>query len=130
MNDPKVDYSKLDCNQLFKFYEDGKHRRYTLLFAVNGGAGAIAKFSADTRPNEFLGGLSNTTLAYGMVAFTLIMFFDIFTFGKRMRLLAREIEGNPLGGVFTSVGKVVLTTICLLVIAGWLLIAVGLSSRS
>ena len=129
MNDPKVDYSKLDCNQLFKLYEDGKHRRYTLLFAVNG-AGAIAKFSADTKPNEFLGGLSNTTLAYGMVAFTLIMFFDIFKFGAQTRRLAHHIERNRLANVFTPVGKTVLTAICLLLIAAWLLIAIGLSSRS
>jgi hypothetical protein len=31
----------------FKYYEDGKHRRYSLLFAVNGGAFAIAKVFAE-----------------------------------------------------------------------------------
>lgn len=129
MDKLKKDYSKLGSNELFKFYEDGKHRRYTLLFAVNGGAGAIAKFSIDTKPNEFLGGLSNSALAYGMVAFTLIMCFDIFKFGERMRMLAGKIEGNPLGDVFGPVGKSVLTLICLLMVAGWLTVAIGLSGK-
>ena len=30
-----------------KYYEDRKHRRYRLLFAVNGGAFAIAKMFAE-----------------------------------------------------------------------------------
>jgi hypothetical protein len=31
----------------FKAYEDGKHRRYGLLFSVNGGAVATAKLYGD-----------------------------------------------------------------------------------
>jgi len=30
--------------KLFELYENGKHRRYSLLFSINGGAFAIAKF--------------------------------------------------------------------------------------
>jgi hypothetical protein len=37
----------------FREYEDGKHRRYILLFAVNGGAFAIANlFSLDKTQDE------------------------------------------------------------------------------
>ena len=36
--------------EAFKIYEDGKHRRYSLLFAVNGGVLAILKFGQVDRP--------------------------------------------------------------------------------
>jgi hypothetical protein len=42
----------------FKYYEDGKHRRYSLLFAVNGGAFAIAKVFAEKNAGAVLGNLS------------------------------------------------------------------------
>ena len=42
----------------FKSYEEGKHRRYNLLFAVNGGAFAIAKVLVEQKPEVALGHLS------------------------------------------------------------------------
>ena len=53
----------------FKTYEEGKHRRYTLLFAVNGGAFALAKFIADKATGS-VGGLKLSYLCYGMALFT------------------------------------------------------------
>src|SRR5437762_1952081 len=47
----------------FKTYEEGKHRRYTLLFAVNGGAFALAKFIAD-KVAQSMGGLKLSYLCY------------------------------------------------------------------
>jgi hypothetical protein len=43
----------------FRAYEDGKHRRYELLFAVNGGAFAIAKLPlcSPRRPKEICSSL-------------------------------------------------------------------------
>src|SRR4051794_14013698 len=85
----------------FTAYESGKHRRYELLFAVNGGAFALAKLFPDYAQFEpskqeaamaFLGRLSLDDLALGMIAFTLIMVFDIAAFGVGMRNLARRPE--------------------------------------
>jgi hypothetical protein len=49
-----------DC---FKAYEEGKHRRYNLLFGVNGGAFAVAKFFADRGVAPIFGRLSLAQLA-------------------------------------------------------------------
>src|SRR6266542_1212759 len=61
----------------FKSYEDGKHRRYELLFAVNGGAFAIAKLFADKNSARVLGSLSLCHLSVGMIVFTAVMGADI-----------------------------------------------------
>lgn len=51
---PNIDVSEL--------YENGKHRRYSLLFAVNGGTLAIAKYLGDnlegTAASAVVGGLT------------------------------------------------------------------------
>jgi hypothetical protein len=71
----------------FTAYESGKHRRYELLFAVNGGAFALAMIQLEPNKQEaamvFLGRLTLDDLALGMIAFTLIMAFDIAAFGNR-----------------------------------------------
>src|SRR5262245_58477150 len=69
-----------------KTYEDGKHRRYNLLFAVNGGAFAIAKLLVGTAKEGgvVVGELRLCHLAYGMAAFTTAMVVDIDAFGLRM----------------------------------------------
>src|SRR5438876_7488483 len=73
----------------FKTYEEGKHRRYTLLFAVNGGAFALAKFIADKDSSTAsVGGLKLAYLCYGMALFTRVMRLDIFGFGQRLRRIS------------------------------------------
>src|SRR5262245_43753188 len=109
----------------FKAYEDGKHRRYSLLFAVNGGAFAVAKiFSAKILPAKILsdqnamvllGQLTLPKLSFGMVLFTVVMVFDIFVFGEKMRC-------KYLRGAFGWEGKAVLLSIGLIICAGWLLV--------
>src|SRR4030095_9556793 len=69
----------------FKEYEDGKHRRYSLLFAVNGGAFAIAKVLSEPKGVTVPQGLSLTNLAYGMMLFTVVMVVDIYLFGMHLR---------------------------------------------
>jgi len=108
---------KKEVPESFKAYEDGKHRRYTLLFAVNGGAFAIAKLITEKQgTNEaILGNLSIFRLAIGMVLFTVVMTFDIFTFGEKMRK-------NYLPKAFSWQGKIVLILIGILICAGWILV--------
>jgi hypothetical protein len=36
--------------EVFRAYEEGKHRRYNLLFAVNGGVFTVAKLFGDPEP--------------------------------------------------------------------------------
>ncbi len=99
----------------FNAYEDGKHRRYGLLFTVNGGAFVIAKLLAGQHATVVLGGLSLWQLSLGMFLFTAVMVVDIYFFGKNMR-------STYLPGAFGTPGKTVLILLGLLIGAGWLLI--------
>jgi hypothetical protein len=107
-----ADETKLDAERL---YEDGKHRRYNLLFAVNGGAFAIAKLCAEAQKcDQALGQLTPSILAVGMMLFTAFMTYDIWMFGTRMKEC----------GVFKWQGKLVLALIGSLISIGWLLAAI------
>jgi hypothetical protein len=99
----------------FKIYEDGKHRRYGLLFAVNGGAFAVAKLFTDPTAMTLLGDLTLRQVAIGMIIFTILMTADIFMFGTKMR-------ETYLSDAFTTPGKVVLLLIGFLICAGWFLV--------
>src|ERR1051325_8153452 len=115
----------------FKAYEDGKHRRYNLMFAVNGGAFAVAKLFSDPKflcegkmPNV-LGGLSLSRLSIGLIIFTVLMTLDIFMFGHKMRKLMLEGQTavSMWQGPFSVPGKLVLVLIGLLICIGWFLVA-------
>ena len=107
-------------DEYFKLYEDGKHRRYSLLFSVNGGAFAIAKWLLDPKVHEnatpcghVVGNLTLTQVSLGMVVFTVFMVLDIYWFGKKMK--------KRLGpSTFAWQGQLVLGIIGALLIAGWL----------
>ena len=106
----------------FKAYEDGKHRRYSLLFAVNGGAFAVAKLFADAKifsdpkTANVLGSLTLRQLSFGMILFTAVMVLDIFMFGEKMRT-------KYLPGAFGWQGKAVLLLLGFLICVGWFLVA-------
>lgn len=99
-----------------KAYEDGKQRRYTMLFTVNGGAFAVAKLFAGPSADTVLGALQLWQLSLGMILFTTVMVVDIFTFGQKMR---RHLGDE----VFTGYGKAVLILLGLLTATGWFLVA-------
>ena len=61
----------------FKTYEDGKGRRYGLLFSVNGGAFAVAKLFPTDNICAVIGGLTLFELSVGMILFTVLMSVDI-----------------------------------------------------
>jgi len=94
-------------------YIDGKMKRYSLLFSVNGGAFAIAKLIGDGHP---AGGLSMVGLSVGAVLFTLIMTADIWLWGAAMR----EQHGARL---FRPVGQTILLMISALLSSGWILVS-------
>ena len=100
----------------FSTYEEGKHRRYQLLFTVNGGAFAVAKLFVGKDASMVLGSLTLRQLAIGMFLFTVVMSTDIFLFGKKMR------DTYSLDA-FHWQGKLVLILIGLIICAGWGLVA-------
>lgn len=106
----------LTIKEALELYENGKHRRYSLLFSVNGGAFAIAKILAGQ--GNVLGGLSLKELSIGMVLFTVVMVWDIFEFGRRSRK-------EPIPDVFSRAGKAVLLLLGALICIGWLLVGFG-----
>jgi hypothetical protein len=115
----------LQWPEQFKAYEEGKHRRYTLLFAVTGGAFAIAQLlvpkTASDQPAKCID-LKNLTvvkLSLGMMLFTMVMGFDICAFGLKMRQYVPDAFGFP--------GRIVLVLIVFLICAGWFS-AAGLGS--
>jgi hypothetical protein len=113
----------------FKAYEDGKHRRYNLLFAVNGGAFAVAKLLGE-KGTAVAGNLTMSHLAVGMILFTAVMSFDIVTFGLKMReewkTSVSDLQNVSIReGLFALPGWIVLGAIWLLISVGWLLVAIG-----
>ena len=112
-------------DRLFKAYEDGKHRRYSLLFSVNGGSFAVAKL-LDARGTPDVGSLTMGRLALGMTVFTLVMSIDIGTFGWKMRKLWKASVSDDQtiamwDGYFALQGRLVLASLWLLLSVGWLL---------
>jgi hypothetical protein len=85
--------------ELAKLYEDGKHRRYSLLFAINGGAFAVAKLVTQDCTNHacVLGALKLWELALGMMLMTATMVWDIYKFGDKM--------SEKVDRAFTWIGK-------------------------
>jgi hypothetical protein len=76
----------------FGIYEDGKHRRYSLLFAVNGAIAAIVKLA----PKDDLGTRGSVLLAVLMIIFTSIMGWDIWLFGNGcVRIPAINPKAHP-----------------------------------
>jgi len=107
----------LSLKEALELYENGKHRRYSLLFAVNGGAFAIAKLLAGETPAQarVLGNLTLTELAIGMAMFTIVMTVDIYKFGEKM-------QASYLEDAFQPAGKAVLVLLGALQCVGWLLV--------
>jgi hypothetical protein len=97
-------------------YEDGKHRRYGLLFSVNGGALAIGKLIVGEAGTDriVLGGLKVWMLGLAMAAFSGLMTYDIWQFGLRMRKFDETLFCRPgkrvllmIGGMLTFLGLLV-----------------------
>jgi len=115
--------TQLTLKEASDIYEDGKHRRYSLLFAVNGGAFAVAKLLTGEagKSGVVLGGLTLQQLAVGMILFTAIMALDIYAFGEKMR------SQYKVAHFFGAPGKVVLILLGFLMCTGWYLVSRNVS---
>jgi hypothetical protein len=99
-------------------YIDGKMKRYSLLFSVNGGAFAIAKLlNPGNNSGTVAGKLDLKAVALGAVLFTALMTYDIWLWGDQMR---RRFIGK-FG--FSYAGRAILLSIAGLLLAGWALVA-------
>jgi hypothetical protein len=100
-------------------YIDGKMKRYSLLFSVNGGAFVIAKLLTghNGRNNDhntlILGSLTLPEVAVGVILFTLLIWIDVWSWGHNMK----KLIGDNLA--FTWMGKAILTGITTLLILAW-----------
>lgn len=113
-------------NSLFEAYESGKHRRYTLLFAGNGGAFAVVELLTTSKRATGTEALTVEEIACGMLLFTLIMCLDILAFGRKMRKAWRDSLRDKssismLDGLFALPGWLVLGALWLLISLGWML---------
>jgi hypothetical protein len=108
--------------ETYGLYEDGKHRRYGLLFSVNGGGFTVGSLFAKAENAPLLGNLTVSQLAIGMAIFTVAMYADILTFGMRFRHIGHDDGKGWYKGIFSKVGGLVLTIICGVIVAGWMLV--------
>lgn len=103
-------------------YIDGKMKRYSLMFAVNGGAFAVAKLmtEADKAGNTILlGNLRLWHLALGAILFTVLLVIDIYLWGQMMK---KKFLGDL---AFNVPGKVILIFLGVLLVSAWILVASG-----
>ena len=91
-------------------YIDGKLKRLNLLFAVNGGAFAIAKLALESKDGLLV---PYQYLAVGAILFTIIMVCDTWLWARMMKRTWLHTYG------FTIWGKCILASLGLLIIAAW-----------
>jgi hypothetical protein len=111
---------ELSDKDILDLYEGGKNRRYGLLFSVNGGAFVIGTIllGTSTKPAVPLGWLTPLSLAFSLIFFNAVMWFDIWQFGNKMR---RFDKGESLQ-IFGSPGKWVLSLLCVMLMGAWTLV--------
>jgi len=93
-------------------YLEGKMKRYSLLFQVNGGAFAIAKLLDAPEPP---GGLGIAALSLGALVFSVLMTADIWLWGAGMR-------NTYSARIFRPVGQSILLMIGALLCSAWVLV--------
>lgn len=103
-------------------YIDGKMKRYSLMFAVNGGAFAVAKLMAEAgkgRETVLLGQLKLWHLALGAILFTILIVVDIYLFAQMMK------KKFLADSAFNLPGKLILFSLGVLLVSAWALVASG-----
>ena len=78
---PNLAQSKLQFDKVYELYENGKERRYKLLFAINGGAFALVGFLMDKA--GFLAGTDRSNVLLQWVVFV-VMLGVMFLLATRM----------------------------------------------
>jgi hypothetical protein len=97
-----------------KTYNDGKFSRLNLMFAVNGGAFAIAKLLFENN-KPLLGKITLPHVAFGAIIFTVVMIADTWHWSSMMKKHFLEDLA------FSCFGKIALILLGLLIILAWAL---------
>jgi hypothetical protein len=106
-----IDRETIDTQlKILQTYTDGKMKRYGLLFSVNGGAFALARFSSDKGL-----AINPAVIASGAIFFTVLMTLDIWMFGIAMRKQFERVQD----GLFGQHGRIILLGLALLLVAAW-----------
>ncbi len=115
MQDAPENPKQLDVEN-FKAYDEAKHRRFNLLFAVNGGAFAIVKLLMEGKITEstavLLRNLTFCCLSVAMIVFTVVMVLEIHKFRKKAKDFFPE-------HTLTTPGMVVVILIGSLICLAW-----------
>jgi hypothetical protein len=104
----------------YNTYQDGKMKRYYLLFSINGGAYAIVTWAAE-HPKGVEWAASPKTIAIvvaiAAALFTALMLVDVWLFGRMMK----EAEAGTEDGIvyFGGHGKAVLASIVVILLGAW-----------
>lgn len=100
--------------KILQTYADGKMKRYGLLFSVNGGAFALARWSSEKSVV-----IDAAVIAAGTILFTILVPLDIWMFGIAMRTQFDTVQD----GLFGQHGRLILLGLALFLIAVWALAA-------
>lgn len=108
--------------EVFSLYQEGKMKRYGLLFSVNGGAYAVVTWVAE-HPETARGAappFTRVAIAVSLAAslFTALMFVDVWMFGRMMKDNAPDDGLTYFGGH----GKAVLATIAAILTGAWMVV--------
>ena len=124
----KVTVLDPNAKAIYDLYENGKGRRYGLLFGVNGGAYALVGLliGKDARLDALtwspLTVWAFVLIPIAMIVYTWLMYQDILAFGMKMRRYAQELERDP--DIFGPAGVAHLRYVCLLFAVAWAMAAV------
>jgi hypothetical protein len=102
--------------QVVEIYENGKGRRYKLLFAVNGGAYVLIGFlvdKGDALKLSPVGVWAFVLIPLALAFYTLLMYWDIDAFGKRMKRIDDDL--------YQKQGQRHLLYVCMLLMVAWVL---------
>lgn len=94
--------------KILQTYADGKMKRYGLLFSVNGGAFALARWSSEKSVV-----IDAAVIAAGTILFTILVPLDIWMFGIAMRTQFDTVQD----GLFGQHGRLILLGLALFLIA-------------
>jgi hypothetical protein len=126
---PRQDVPKLYDRDMEELYENGKGRRYSLLFAVNGGAYTLAVFLlslTQTIGRVPVDSVLLFILAVATMLFSWIMCDDVYEFGIKVQKLDLAVrkEPDPLKVLlFGEKGQQVLKSFRWLLTLAWLIAA-------
>jgi hypothetical protein len=102
-------------------YQDGKSRRFSLLFTVNGGAFALVGFLAGDQPRVKFGVFALwafVVVPIALVLFTRAMRDDFFVFGEAMHRVWRD-SGLDCPEIFSEKERRIVRCVAALLCASW-----------